>query len=113
MTQTTDFLSKLNPSQRQAVQHFCGPMLVVAGAGTGKTRTLVYRVAYLVETGVPPEQICTALLMRSGPVVQKFGWFCLVTAFEIMPSPPGPAPPRSTSTESSTTGCWRMMKRSR
>ena len=44
----------LNPRQREAVLHGDGPLLVIAGAGTGKTRTLIYRVARLVETGVPP-----------------------------------------------------------
>jgi len=58
MTQTTDFLSHLNPSQRQAVEHFCGPLLVVAGAGSGKTRALTYRIASLVLTHrVDPENI--------------------------------------------------------
>lgn len=58
MTQTTDFLSKLNPSQKQAVQHFCGPMLVVAGAGSGKTRALTHRVAYLIRHHrVHPENV--------------------------------------------------------
>ncbi|MDJ0511351.1 MAG: DNA helicase PcrA, partial [Crocosphaera sp.] len=56
--QTTDFLSQLNLSQRQAVQHFCGPMLVVAGAGSGKTRALTYRVAHLIRHHrVHPENI--------------------------------------------------------
>lgn len=58
MTQTIDFLSHLNASQRQAVEHFCGPMLVVAGAGSGKTRALTYRVANLIRTHrVHPENI--------------------------------------------------------
>jgi DNA helicase II / ATP-dependent DNA helicase PcrA len=58
MTQTTDFLSHLNPSQRQAVEHHCGPLLVIAGAGSGKTRALTYRIANLVLTHhVDPENI--------------------------------------------------------
>lgn len=55
---TTDFLSHLNPSQRRAVEHFCGPLLVVAGAGSGKTRALTYRIANLIlQHQVQPEHI--------------------------------------------------------
>ena len=58
MTTTTDFLSHLNPSQRQAVEHFCGSLLVVAGAGSGKTRALTYRIANLIlKHRVNPENI--------------------------------------------------------
>ncbi|MBE9213052.1 DNA helicase PcrA [Plectonema cf. radiosum LEGE 06105] len=58
MTTTIDFLSHLNPHQRRAVEHFCGPLLVVAGAGSGKTRALTYRIAHLiVEHKVNPENI--------------------------------------------------------
>ncbi|MEM6326006.1 MAG: ATP-dependent helicase, partial [Bacteroidota bacterium] len=55
-----DYAADLNPQQLAAATASGGPTLIVAGAGTGKTRTLVYRVAYLVETGVPPD--CIALL---------------------------------------------------
>ncbi|MDH6061527.1 DNA helicase PcrA [Chrysosporum bergii ANA360D] len=55
---TIDFLSHLNPSQRQAVEHHCGPLLVVAGAGSGKTRALTYRIAHLIlKHRVDPENI--------------------------------------------------------
>ncbi|MBD2463980.1 DNA helicase PcrA [Oscillatoria sp. FACHB-1407] len=58
MPQTADFLSHLNSSQRSAVEHHCGPLLVVAGAGSGKTRALTYRIANLVLTHrVDPENI--------------------------------------------------------
>jgi DNA helicase-2/ATP-dependent DNA helicase PcrA len=58
MTPTTNFLSHLNPSQRQAVEHFCGPLLVIAGAGSGKTRALTYRIANLIlKHRVDPENI--------------------------------------------------------
>ncbi len=48
MVITADFISQLNSSQRQAVEHFCGPLLVVAGAGSGKTRALTARIANLI-----------------------------------------------------------------
>ncbi len=52
-----DPLSDLTPSQREAVLHENGPMLVVAGPGSGKTRVITRRIARLIETGVPPEAI--------------------------------------------------------
>jgi DNA helicase-2/ATP-dependent DNA helicase PcrA len=54
---SADFLSQLNPVQREAVERGDGPMLVVAGAGSGKTRVLVYRIAYLVQQGASPYSI--------------------------------------------------------
>ena len=53
-----DFLTQLNSSQRTAVEHFCGPLLVVAGAGSGKTRALTFRIANLIlNHRIDPENI--------------------------------------------------------
>jgi DNA helicase II / ATP-dependent DNA helicase PcrA len=55
---TTDLLAGLNPEQQQAVQHFTGPALVLAGAGSGKTKVLTTRAAWLIQQHhVAPEQI--------------------------------------------------------
>jgi DNA helicase-2/ATP-dependent DNA helicase PcrA len=55
---------ELNPAQLEAVRHIEGPALVIAGAGTGKTRTLIYRVARLVEMGVDPKSILLLTFTR-------------------------------------------------
>ncbi len=52
-----DYARELNEQQCAAVTAPPGPSLVIAGAGSGKTRTLIYRVAYLIEQGIPPERI--------------------------------------------------------
>ncbi|MCI5129264.1 MAG: ATP-dependent helicase [Candidatus Electrothrix sp. AUS3] len=54
----------LNSSQYKAVTHGEGPVLVIAGAGTGKTRTLVHRMAWLLDQGVPPESILLLTFTR-------------------------------------------------
>jgi DNA helicase-2/ATP-dependent DNA helicase PcrA len=52
-----DYARELNEQQYAAVTAPPGPSLVIAGAGSGKTRTLIYRVAYLLEQGIPPERV--------------------------------------------------------
>src|SRR5215470_6029032 len=52
-----DYARELNPQQLAAVQAPPGPALVLAGAGSGKTRTLIYRVAFLLEQGIPADRI--------------------------------------------------------
>ncbi len=59
-----DLASRLNPSQFAAATYEGGPLLIVAGAGSGKTRTLVHRVAYLVDKGVPPQAILLLTFTR-------------------------------------------------
>ncbi len=71
--ETVDYLGTLNPAQRQAAAYgelsednnfLCGPLLVIAGAGTGKTMTLAHRVAHLVISGVSPERILLLTFTR-------------------------------------------------
>jgi DNA helicase II / ATP-dependent DNA helicase PcrA len=63
-TSGRDFSSELNPEQLAAATHGDGPLLIIAGAGTGKTRTLIYRVAHLIDRGVPPERILLLTFTR-------------------------------------------------
>ncbi len=59
-----ELASRLNPSQLAAATYEGGPLLIVAGAGSGKTRTLVHRVAHLVDKGVPPPAIVLLTFTR-------------------------------------------------
>src|SRR5262249_28183020 len=80
--QNSDFLATLNPNQRAAAEHASGPLLVIAGAGTGKTKTLAARVAVLLRKGVSPSRIllltftrraATEMIRRAGQVVGESG----------------------------------------
>src|SRR3954449_12900403 len=63
-TDARPWLDELNPEQRAAATHSGGPLLILAGAGTGKTTTLCARVAWLVASGVPSERILLLTFTR-------------------------------------------------
>jgi len=59
-----DYAGELNQAQHEVATTLEGPVLVIAGAGSGKTRTLVYRVARLVESGVSPTNVLLLTFTR-------------------------------------------------
>ncbi len=86
LARKVDYASSLNPEQLAVVMHPGGPMLVIAGAGSGKTRTLVYRVARLLEDGVPAASILllTFTNRSSREMLQRVGTLLGQDAGKVM-----------------------------
>lgn len=70
------FKDNLNPTQKEAVLHAQGPALVIAGAGTGKTRVIEYRVLNLIQKGVEPERILLLTFTRNAAseMLKRAAW---------------------------------------
>jgi len=71
-------LSTLNDSQKQAAQHIDGPMLILAGAGSGKTKTITTRLAYLISIGIDPSSILTLTFTNKAATEMRERAFSLI-----------------------------------
>ena len=63
------YLEHLNEPQQEAVVNFEGPSMIIAGAGSGKTRVLVYRIAHLMKNGIDPFNILALTFTNKYPVL--------------------------------------------
>lgn len=85
INKTTDYVNQLNKKQFEAVKAVEGPVLCIAGAGTGKTRTLVYRLAYMLDKGIMPENILLLTFTKKAAnnMIQKAAEIIGEEAFRI------------------------------
>jgi len=82
-----DFLSTLNESQQEAAKHIDGSLLILAGAGSGKTKTITTRLAYLISIGIDPSSILTLTFTNKAATEMRERAFSLIDS-SIVNTPP-------------------------
>ena len=82
-----DFLSKLNESQKEATQYVDGALLILAGAGSGKTKTITARLAYLISIGIDPKSILTLTFTNKAALEMRTRAFAILDN-ELINTPP-------------------------
>ncbi len=81
-----DYLHDLNPEQQRAVLHTHGPLLIVAGAGTGKTKTLTYRIFHLIQTGISAENILAITFTNKAAAEMRERLHKMLGEYRTMPT---------------------------
>ncbi|MBO4276368.1 UvrD-helicase domain-containing protein [Candidatus Saccharibacteria bacterium] len=83
-------LDRLNPAQKEAVETLSGPLLILAGAGSGKTKTLTHRIANLIAHGVQPSHILAVTFTNKAANEMRERLWTLIS--NSGPRPAGPSP---------------------